>query len=457
VNPRSPNIILYVMDCLRADRLGCYGHGDAMTPNVDRLAKEGVLYRNAFAQATWTYPSAASILSGMYPSALGIDGSLVGLPVNAPWLPEELQRIGYTTICCSANPWVSAEFGFARGFDIFVDQFCEPQLAGYRLPALSPQETRPVLERYVDVSELVVVASEDLHAAFVDRMDKEPSTPFFALIWSMDTHYPYFDRHQLGSGTPSPVYYDSDIADAGEAALRGELSRLYDQMVSYNDGTLGELVRRLSRLGRYDDTLIILMADHGEALGEHQLTTHSGPPFQPLAHVPLVLKFPDSCLANSRRMGLVQLIDVAPTLYAYLGLRGLGGEMLQGRDLLGADNGRRGLAYSEGAGAISLRTRELCYMRGGPLEGGRQRSGRLWGRISSLTHAAMYDRRHDPDEMVDLSRRLGCLPWYLALTVWSLMIAQTNKTISKRMQFDWSSTSRQSVVEDRLRALGYID
>jgi arylsulfatase A-like enzyme len=110
-----PNVLIYVMDSLRLDRLGCYGYQKAHTPNLDALAKEAVLFENAYAQATWTRPSAVSILSSLYPSAAGIRSIHDVIPSEIPWLPTVFQRVGYKAACFSANPVISNPMGFIVG------------------------------------------------------------------------------------------------------------------------------------------------------------------------------------------------------------------------------------------------------------------------------------------------------------------------------------------------------
>jgi arylsulfatase A-like enzyme len=449
------NVILYIMDCLRADRLGCYGNPKSNTPNLDKFSTEAVLFENAHAQATWTYPSGASIFSGMYPSSLGVQLLDNPLPTNMPWWPELFQNNDYITACFSANVLISETFGFRRGFDIFVDQLSDPNLSRYRLPVVMLPQYKEIAERYVDLSDLVVVTSDDLHRAFTKFVKRRFNQPFFAVIWAMDTHDPYFDRTDLGSGVPNPLYYQPDIVQMQDPKKLAELSALYDRMVQYNDRTFGELLRMLNKLGLYEETIIIVTGDHGEAFGEHGIMTHSGRPYEVQTHVPLLIKFPHSKLGGARHTDIVQVIDVFPTLLNYLQLKEEDRGYVQGTPLLNGNKSRHAMAWSEGRGYLSLRAERWRYIRPQHIYPRGKYRGRLRRIVRYLSHAALFDLIHDPAETRDVSVRY--LPWHAWLAGKAQTMWRKNQKIRQNMVFASQAIEPSDLVEDRLRALGYIE
>jgi arylsulfatase A-like enzyme len=452
-----PIVILYVMDSLRGDRLGCYGYPKDTTPNIDRFARDAVIFEQAYAQATWTYPSGASMLSGMYPSSLGIQSIRDPLPLNIPWLPEVFRDHGYATACFSANVLISQSFGLERGFDLLVDQFSNPDLPRYRLPVVLQAQDKSALERYVDLSDLVLVTSDDLHRAFTAFAERSSHVPFLSVIWSMDTHHPYFDREDLVSGSPDPIYHQQDIMQMNEPGQQAELSELYDRMVWYNDRTFGELLRTLNRLDLYDEAMIIALGDHGEAFGEHGIMTHSGRPYRVQTHVPLLVKLPDSVLAGTRRGEISQLIDVFPTLKTLLQFEDTHDVQPQGESLLNGGASSRATAWSEGMGRLSLRTKRWCYMRPQYAHAAGPRRRRLRDAIRDVTHGELFDLVHDPEEMTDVSRHLRHSLPFLRLGRHARTIWQGNQRLRRNMVLDSPSLKQNAEVEDRLRALGYIE
>jgi len=443
------------MDCLRADRVGCYGYSKNITPNLDRFAKDAILFENVHAQSTWTYPSGASIFSGMYPSSLGIQSINDPLPTNIPWLPKVFQKNGYTTACFSANVLISETFGFRRGFDVFVDQISNPNLSRYSLPIVILSQHREVLERYVNLSDLVVVTSDDLHRAFLKFAKHHPNKPFFALIWVVDTHDPYFDRADLDSGIPDPLYYQPDIVQVKDPQKLVELSEIYDRMLQYNDRTFGELLRMLKRIGLYDETIIIVTGDHGEAFGEHSIMTHAGRPYEVQTRVPLLIKLPHSKLGGSWRGEVVELIDIFPTLQDYLHLEGEYGERLQGKTLVNSRSDNSNIALSEGAGYLSLRTSRWRYMRSNCINVKNRYWGSVVKTVRHLTDAALFDLVRDPEERRNVS--LQYFPWHAWLGGKAEVVWRNNQQIWRNMVFEIPAAEPDDLVKDRLKALGYIE
>lgn len=281
----APNIILITVDTTRADRMGFLGSKRGVTPNLDVLAHQGVVFERAFSQAPLTPVSHATIFTGTYPQFHTVTDFGHTLPPLLPYVPEILQKSGYHTAAFIGSlildPKANMAPGFDRGFDFFD--------AGFH-PKRSPDE-----DRYLTVERRggVVVA----HA--IAWLNKNRSTqPFFLWIHLYDPHAPY----------DPPPPYDSRFKD------------LYDGEIAYADASLGKLFQYLRERGLYDRALITVMSDHGESLGAHGESMHGIFLYDETIHVPLLFKLPGELLAGHRVASQVRLVDVAPTLLSMLSL-----------------------------------------------------------------------------------------------------------------------------------------
>ena len=421
------NILLYIIDALRADHLGCYGYGRNTSPVLDALAAEpGVVrFTHAFSPATWTKPVAASILSGCYPPAHGVR-SRTDLFVRAvPRLPELLQAAGYRTAAVSTIGNVSSVLGFAAGFDDFADLYKDPELASRREVSNSgawklyfEEETTVVLplaedvhRRALDWLERTAAAarSETGRSSVTGRSDELagaarsetgrssatgrsdtgpliyqstnfPTPPWFLFLWALDTHDPYYPPE--GYDRWRDPAYSGKIDGSAESVRRvrseadvQRLRDLYDGEISYVDEQLGRLLDALRRSGQYDDTLLIVAGDHGEAFGEHGDFVHGHLAYEEVMHVPLLVKFPAALgIAGGAVDALAQLTDIAPTVLDVLGL-GEQARAMQGVSLLPAVRDHaapRTAAFSETQASpanqrlLAVRTERWKYLRVDP-------------------------------------------------------------------------------------------
>ncbi|HXO21666.1 MAG TPA: sulfatase, partial [Thermoanaerobaculia bacterium] len=295
-----PNIVLYLVDTLRADRLGCYGETKPLSPAIDAFARGATLFERAVAQATWTRPAVTSVLTGLGPLSHGVQTLDDRLPAAAVTLPEMLQAAGYRTAGFSTNLHVSAATGLAQGFDRFE---------------LLPGETRSdAVNRRV--------------TRWLD--DSRGKPPFFLYVQTLDPHAPYDPlpemRRRFAAGVPPGLGATDEIVRTypmrGEARARriAQLSALYDAEVAGNDRSFGELLAALKERGLYDSALVVFMADHGEEFDEHGGLGHAINLYSPTLHVPLIVKWPRE--AEGRRVArLAQHVDLLPTLLAAAELR----------------------------------------------------------------------------------------------------------------------------------------
>ena len=280
----APNIILITVDTTRADRMGFLGSKRGVTPNLDALARQGVVFERAFSQAPLTPVSHATIFTGTYPQFHTVTDFGHPLPALLPSIPEILQKSGYHTAAFIGSlildPKANMAPGFDRGFDFFDAGFHQKR---------GPDETR-----YDSVER----RAGDVVAHAITWLSKSGKSPFFIWVHVYDPHAPY----------DPPPPYDKRFTDP------------YDGEVAYTDASLGKLFTYLRQRGLYDRSLIAVMADHGESLGAHGEKMHGIFLYDETIRVPLLFKLPGEVLAGRRVEARVRLVDVAPTLLSMLSL-----------------------------------------------------------------------------------------------------------------------------------------
>jgi arylsulfatase A-like enzyme len=323
-----PNIILVLIDALRADRLGCYGHTGGTSPNIDALAREGIRYASAFSQAPWTAPSVASLLTSKYPGEVR-DREAMRLAPEAQTFVEVLSHHGYTCAAIVQSPIVSWREGFDRGFDYF--------------------DTHPSRAFTWD-SEAKILTEE-----VTPWLRQNRARRFFLYLHYMDPHDPYsppeeFQRRYTPAGYRSRLdgVDRGDMKVVEEELLSGAVDRLeesdlsylrglYDASIQYADSYLGRLVRELERLGLRENTAIIIAADHGEEFWDHGWIRHGRALYRESLHVPLIIVPPGGEEGGKVVNEPVGLIDIGPTVLDLAGVKGTFG---RGESLLALAAGK---------------------------------------------------------------------------------------------------------------------
>jgi len=313
------NLLLVSIDSLRADHVGCYGYARPTSPTLDRLAAEGVRFAQAQSPTSWTLPSHVSLLSGRSQESHHVLTSFDAIQPDEELLAQVFSRAGYETIGFYSGPHLHPAFGFNRGFDAYVSCESEETAKLHGPPAWESSHgdrTNPLIkERFAD---------------WLARRS-ESRRPFFAFVHMWDVHFDYIPPEPYASMF-DPDYKGSldgrDIIDKGfplDAPARDvdHLRALYDGEIRYTDDTLGELLAMLDRAHLLDDTLVVVVADHGEEFLEHGGKTHQRTIFQEVVHVPLIF-WARAGLPRGRAIAeLVSLEDVAPTVVELLGLPAL--------------------------------------------------------------------------------------------------------------------------------------
>jgi arylsulfatase A-like enzyme len=348
----TPDVILVSMDTTRADHLSTYGYARETSPNLTAFAADALLFTQARSPAGWTLPGHASMLTGLYPSRHGahlsggwlagqsIDGRRnVAFPLAADkvTLAEALRDRGYQTGAVVANfSYLYRDYGLAQGFGFYDDA---PGL----LLRVHPPITRLVRMAVPSFAVKPYRTARQVNAAALDWLDHAPTgRPAFLFVNYMEPHQPWmaeapYDRwvweQPQAASLVQKDLYTHEVKTFTPEEL-GFIVASYDGQVAAMDAALGELLAALKTRGRYENALVIVTADHGEMLGDHGTVGHMGRMlYEPLVHVPLVVKFPGAERARGRDERPVQIVDVTPTALASAGappIPGMQGEALPG-------------------------------------------------------------------------------------------------------------------------------
>ena len=348
--PRRPNLLLITIETFRADRMHANGYPRLTTPNLDRLARQGVNFEQAVAQAPFTLPSIATVMTGLTPPLHRVRNHPASLPPEVDTIAERLSASGYKTAAMTRHSWLRRKSGFDQGFDEYHNNKFSAGL---------------------DARSLSLAASDWLHA--------NGDQPFFLWVHFIDPHFPYTPgypystlyapEHQEDSQVehlksllerdlgdeflPTPyadlsggpyldlvLRYYPDNAALLDFALRRrprgeiffgqaqypeesleEVRDLYDGSLVYTDDNLGRILAVVDELELTDDTLVAVVGDHGEALGEHGLYfTHDFSLYDEMLRVPLVIRMPGRIPAAAVVEQQVRLLDLAPTFLELLGV-----------------------------------------------------------------------------------------------------------------------------------------
>ncbi len=339
----DPNIILIVLDSVRRDHLSSYGYARPTTPHIDQIAADGVRFTQAYATSCWTVPSHASLFTGLYPSQHGIDLETLGLPAGPPTLASRLGELGYETICLSCNGFVGGaanrlNHGFQRSVDVEALYGGRGRLPGKLLRWLHARWRHA---RRVDRG-----AQRATNMACRWLRQRSPDRPFFLFLNYMECHLPYrlrsAERYRFLPADrrvrADRVSQDPFAVMSGRLTLSAQdiddLQALYDGGLHYLDRQVARLDACLQEVGRRNDTLVVITADHGESFGEHGLFDHQYGLYEHLLAVPLIMRLPGHSRAGTLQPQPVQLVDLLPTLIGLVSAGRAGERPTSGPSLL---------------------------------------------------------------------------------------------------------------------------
>ncbi len=380
---RRPSFLLVVVDALRADHLGCYGYHRDTSPALDSLASAGVIWTGAQAQAPWTLPAGASILSGLTVRAHGVRQAashLYGMPPEMPTAATLLSAAGYATAGQANGYWLGSDLGFHRGFRRFS---AYPN--GHGRACLAVDEIIDMIE------------------------ELDPDRPFFAFLHLYDVHSPYHPPSEYGelwaeNPTRGRFHWDADhlAGVVRDPKNRQRYVDLYDGEIRWTDQQLARLFAWLRETGRAETTVVMVTADHGEEFLDHGWIEHSVTLYQEVLHVPLLAAGP-GIPRGAVDSTVVGQIDLVPTM-----LEMASAEIprhLEGRPLLPVGSGAGRVMPSSGTtpehrASGSIRDRNRIAVRQG-------RRKLIWD--ADADSAVMYDLAADPEEMSPLPPDSGLL------------------------------------------------
>jgi arylsulfatase A-like enzyme len=412
----QPNVLLISIDTLRADHLGSYGDKHGLTPHLDQLAHDGVVFEQTITSSPWTLPAIVSLFTGLYPRHHGA-GSIANrldplgrspLPAGTWTLTGELREHGYRTQAIVTNPYLALRYGLGGGFDGYENVTIESEAF-----LAFNQTTAERLLELVRPDLIVGDRGEVVSAKARQWLSGVGAEPFFLWLHYIDPHPPYsragvtqhksFRSDSLlapAADVPEATTLTSpDVARlrSGEIRLSPEqkeaVHALYRAEVASVDQAVGAVLEAIDQAGLRERTLVICVADHGEEFWDHGGVEHGHTVYEELVHVPLLMRWPGHLEAGTRIDAVTRIIDLAPTV---LELLGMAAPALDGKSLLpllrGEEQPQR-IALSENLlfaeERVGLRTARYKYVR--------------W----DTGKEEIYNLEADPEELCDLAGSSG--------------------------------------------------
>jgi arylsulfatase A-like enzyme len=430
---RRPNVVVVVIDTLRADALGSYGNPRGPTPFLDELAGGGMRYANAYATSSWTIPSVASLLTSRYPSQHGVTSLLSVMPGDEPTFVRKLAELGYVTAGFTANGAIGPAFAHA-GFSTWA--ICATVAHKVRTATLGRKSLQ-----------------------WIDRARaSHPDRPLFVYYQLMEPHFPYEPRHPpaVVSALDAPfvpkAHWKTFHPGANFTRLEAEsallapwdvaiMKALYERAVEDVDADLRTLFAELRLRGILDDAVVVVTSDHGEEFHEHGLMFHGATLYEEVIRVPLIVLAPGVAGQVSEKR--VSLLDVAPTIFRLVGATP--DPIFEGRALLDPATKQRDVVselltppYGDARHSEAI-IRDSLKMLVRTNEAG-------------LTGSEVYDLALDPEEHAVPERRL----WMR-----SIPLLASLRIMKGTMSATASPTPPTVPLSDqtraRLRALGYVE
>jgi len=416
----APDILMIVMDTVRAQSASAYGYERDTTPVLEQLAAEGVIFEDANSPATWSLPAHAALFTGTFPSWNNAHGETRLLDDRLPTMAEELARSGWETRCFSANPHISDAFGLTRGF-MANDKAWQSGAGGRGFSFIYRWIDVLGLGGAIDKGGGMVVGNVD---AWMER--RQGDRPAFVFVNFLEAHFPF---HQL----PDDYLYAyqqrpiAELREAGQVAFGVQFGRqltdaeydqvhqplvdMYDGGVKYTDYLVGRVIDAWRRAGRLDNTIVVVLGDHGEVMGEHRAFGHVTPVSEEDLRVPLVIRYPEAIPAGSKVAQPVSTVGTLATIMELAGLKAPPivqvGNLLPGID--GEEVGKPILAERFEEEMLAARFAPGTSNGEGPLVNphGRYRTLR-WGQFKLVKHSTegdfLYNLVDDPGEMNDLAQ-----------------------------------------------------
>ena len=322
--PGAPNVLLLVVDTLRADKLSGYGYARQTSPHMDQVGREGVTFDAAVATSSWTLPTHASMLTGLAPHVHGAERSDLR---NGTSLAEVMLARGYRTAAVAANlMWITRAHGFGPGFVRFDDGFFSV-LDVWMHTLYGRTLVRGVRQHFLHGNPMPKRRADNVFRSALSWIGQRQDRPFFVFLNVMETHSPYDPPapwNSKFSNLKNPRLINIYPKPGGEPAhltpAEAQGSRdAYDGAIAYVDDQIGNLLAELKKRGLEENTIVIVTADHGESLGDHGLQGHTNALYWELIHVPLLMRWPGHLPAGKRVATTISMMSLPATVLDLLG------------------------------------------------------------------------------------------------------------------------------------------
>jgi arylsulfatase A-like enzyme len=459
----SPDVVLIVLDTVRAANVSAYGYARPTTPVFDALAAEGALFLDATSPSTWSLASHGSLFTGLFPSVHGAHFEHAFLETQSPTLAETLAEAGYETRCFTANAFISPSLGLTRGFQ-WTDEAWRSGGAG---------STFLFAFRLLD---WLGFGSDDKGGrAVVESFERwaadspAGSRPTFAFLNFLEAHFPYHQlpddylglftehsRSELQALSMELMGVQFGGEPPADAALAARLATdMYDGGIAYTDYLLGRVVEALRSRGTLDQTLLIVLADHGEMLGEHNVWGHGAALYEPGIRVPLLVRYPTR-IPIARVATPVSTVGVYATILDLLGLTSQ--TKLHVESLLPAVSGGPpgGPVFSERHSNPAAPRSDVAPAADMSVRIRSYRAGQLKLITTSAGDAMLFDLETDPNEQTDLaaSRPADLARLQDELLLWrgALGLPAIDRSIDSG-----EVPELDPQMHERLRTLGYVE
>ncbi|MBN1827096.1 MAG: sulfatase-like hydrolase/transferase [Candidatus Eisenbacteria bacterium] len=439
---KMPSVLLISIDALRADHLGCYGHSRSVSPRVDRLAKEGAQFLQAFCPVPSTGPSHATMLAGIAPQTHGVRENAYTLSDTFFTIAEMLRDEGYETAGFVTNPLIGTRFGFSQGFDTYVESGHVEKITSWKSGLLL--QTLLAKEIYDKLAYQYLGAKDQTLLCLEKWMKRRKDKPFFIFLHLLDPHTPYTPLEPFLRMFPAEPIRDRDLLwilqGKDEELLARNISQ-YDGEVAQTDRKINSLFRFLEDRGLMENLIIVYTADHGENLGDHEPYFAHHDVFDSGLQVPLIIRWPRRIDSGMLIEEMVENRDIVPTVLSMVGLKVPA--CVEGKDLTPLFDGLR------------APPRPYVIANSGKRYGLRNTEWKAVYDFAS-NESFLFDIRNDPGERED---RAGTENDQAEALIHTLRgeVKRLEKGDYISIEEDSKMEEMDRAMRERLRALGYLD